>query len=448
MVWIRLAPLALLVIAGATAIPVDYRSPSIRFVAWFVDPWDFVLNVLLFVPLGLALGGRRWWVVAAASGMLSLGMEVLQLSQVGRHAGPSDIVGNVAGGLLGWACARLRTHTLRIESGAIGLNRWVFVVCAGLLSIAPILAISAPRESHDFSNWNSTYELAVSDELTRDRAWDGTLRAWAVYDRPLPRDVIRALSDRGLPEGESPVLEDVGVEAVARWENPHPDEPTGFLKLGPEMSTVVYQRLARAGTMSLLAWFRVREMALIDHERILTFSRDPYHRNFALGQIGRALSFRLRTPTTGLNGQHPHVRSGPTLAIGQEHFVAATYDGFVSRIFVDGELSGRKNLAASAAAFPALHDASLPLVLALSGGSLAGLFIVAYGGGRRSFRGLLGCAAGLVVVGAISALGGAPAWPVHPVGPLWRIAPSVVGGLVVAMSLAVGPHANEDRDES
>jgi hypothetical protein len=54
-----------------------------------------VLNILLFIPLGAALAGRRWYVVIAASGLLSLAVEVLQLAQAGRHAGPADILENV-----------------------------------------------------------------------------------------------------------------------------------------------------------------------------------------------------------------------------------------------------------------------------------------------------------------------------------------------------------------
>jgi hypothetical protein len=444
-VRIKLAPVALLLIVGATAIPVDFRSPAIQLISWSVDPRDLVLNFLLFVPLGAALAGRRWYVVIAASGLLSLAVEVLQLAQAGRHSGPSDILGNVAGGLLGSHCQRLRTGLLRIESGHLSMNRWLFFVVALVAGVAPLLAIAVPGTPHDFSNWDATYGLAISDEFTRDRSWDGTLVAWAVYDHPIQRDVILDLAGRQSPHDSESNFGQLPFDPVVSWENPDPREPSGFLEMSPETSTRVHDRLGSAGTMSLLAWFRVNDLEQADLERIVTFSRDQFHRNFTLGQDGGTVAFRLRTPSTGLNGILPDTRTSEILEPGRSYFVAATYDGSVSRIFIDGELMGRENLAASAAAFPGLHDAGLPPVLAACGGCLAGVLITFSGWTRRSVRCLLGCAGGLVVVAAVWALGATPAWPVHPVSPLWGIAPPVAGGLVVALSLAVGPPVGEAR---
>jgi hypothetical protein len=445
-VWIRLAPVALLLIVGATAIPVDFRSPAIQHISWSFNPRDFVLNILLFIPLGAALAGRRWYVVIAASVLLSLAVEVLQLAQAGRHAGPIDILGNVTGGLLGSLCHRVRTSMVRFESGFVSMNRRLFIVVALVAGGAPLLAIAVPGTPHDFSNWDSAYGLAISDEFTRDRSWDGTLMAWAVYDRPIQRDVIRDLVGLQFPHDTRSGFGQFPVDPVVYWENPDPREPSGFLEIGPETSTKVHQRLGGTGTMSLLAWFRVNDVEQAEVERIVTFSRDQFHRNFTLGQDGKAVEFRLRTPATGPNGILPVTRTTAILEAGRSYFVAATYDGFVSRVFVDGELLGRKNLAASAAAFPDLHDAALPLVLAVCGGCLAGVLIAFSSWARRSVRCILGCAGGLVVVAGVWALGATPAWPVHPVSPLWGIAPPVAGGLVAALSLVVRPLAGEDRE--
>jgi hypothetical protein len=445
-VWINLAPVALLLIVGATTIPVDFRLPATQLISWSFDARDFALNILLFIPLGAALAGRRWYVVIAASGLFSLSVEVLQLAQAGRHAGPIDILGNVVGGLLGSLCQRVRTSMVRFESGCVSMNRRLFIVVALVAAVAPLLAIAVPGTPHDFSNWDSTYELAISDEFTRDRSWGGTLMAWAVYDRPIQRDAIRDLARLQFSDETRPGFDEFPVDPVTYWENPDSRAPSGFLEMSPEASAKVHERLAGTGAMSLLAWFRVNDLEQVDVERIVTFSRDQYHRNFTLGQEGGALEFRLRTPATGLNGILPVTRTMAILEVGRSYFVAATYDGFVSRIFVDGELLGRKNLAASAAAFPDLHDTSLPLVFAGCGGCLAAVLIAFSGWTRRSVRCLLGCAGGLVVVAAVWGLGAMPAWPVHPVNPIWGIAPPLAGGLVAALSLAVGPLAGADRE--
>ncbi|MFN8574007.1 MAG: VanZ family protein [Gemmatimonadaceae bacterium] len=65
---------------------------------------DFVLNVLLFVPLGVALGlwgVRRWWLYVVPL-LLSLTIELLQWTVVpGRDAALGDVVANSVGGALG-----------------------------------------------------------------------------------------------------------------------------------------------------------------------------------------------------------------------------------------------------------------------------------------------------------------------------------------------------------
>ena len=71
----------MLLILGATVIPVDYRAPSIQPISWTVAPVDFVLNVILFLPLGAALAGRRWRVVIAVLSLLSFTIELVQLVQ-------------------------------------------------------------------------------------------------------------------------------------------------------------------------------------------------------------------------------------------------------------------------------------------------------------------------------------------------------------------------------
>jgi hypothetical protein len=320
------------------------------------------------------------------------------------------------------------------------MNRSLFLAVAFVAGLAPLLAMAVSGTPHDFSNWDSTHRLAIADEFTRDRSWRGTLEAFAIYDRHIDGGAIRELADRVFPADEGFELGQLPFEPVAYWKNLNPGKPTGFLELSLDTSTRVYESLERSGKMSLLAWLRVNDLEQIEAERIVTLSRDQYNRNFTLGQEGGVLEFRLRTPATGSNGYEPHARTAEILEPGRSYFVAATYDGFVSRIFVDGELLGRKSLAGSAARVPWLHDLNLPLVLALCGGCFAGVLVVLSRRTRSSVRFLLGCAGGLLVVAVVWMLGEeVPVWPVRPVTPLWRIVPPLVGGLVVALSLTIRP---------
>ncbi len=65
---------------------------------------DFLLNILLFVPLGLglALAGFSWRRAVLLAGLLSFGVELLQMKIiVGRDASLGDVMTNTTGGGVG-----------------------------------------------------------------------------------------------------------------------------------------------------------------------------------------------------------------------------------------------------------------------------------------------------------------------------------------------------------
>uniref|UniRef100_UPI00397E1AC9 hypothetical protein n=1 Tax=Salmonella sp. SAL4456 TaxID=3159911 RepID=UPI00397E1AC9 len=71
---------------------------------------------------------------------------------------------------------------------------------------------------------------------------------------------------------------------------------------------------------------------------IVSLSADPAHRNFALGQEGTDLHFRLTTPFTG-----PYGDRGPLPFVVSDVFntnaarkIVVTYDGLNLRAYVDG----------------------------------------------------------------------------------------------------------------
>ncbi|MGR2752792.1 VanZ family protein [Agromyces arachidis] len=125
---IRLAPVLLVLYVGlvlwATLGPVPWAGPSYQsrdgvldLGSWLdAETWamgtgtEFVLNVLMFVPLGvlLALTLRRLpvlWVTAVAVGLGVL-IELAQIPMVDRISDPRDVVANAGGALLGVLVAR------------------------------------------------------------------------------------------------------------------------------------------------------------------------------------------------------------------------------------------------------------------------------------------------------------------------------------------------------
>ena len=66
---------------------------------------DFILNLALYVPFGLALAARAWTLIGvmATAGALSLGIEAAQLLVIpGRDASLGDLLSNTAGAGIGW----------------------------------------------------------------------------------------------------------------------------------------------------------------------------------------------------------------------------------------------------------------------------------------------------------------------------------------------------------
>ncbi len=119
------APVIVAVLA-ATAIPIDIGSlANARMnVGWSLV--DAIVNVLGFIPVGCVLapsGVVRATIIAI---VMSAGSEVLQLGMVHRDPSFTDILCNVAGALIGIACA----VALRIRTVSITLGRAVAVAAA------------------------------------------------------------------------------------------------------------------------------------------------------------------------------------------------------------------------------------------------------------------------------------------------------------------------------
>jgi hypothetical protein len=124
------------------------------------------------------------------------------------------------------------------------------------------------------------------------------------------------------------------------------------------------------------------------------------------------LTFRLRTPASGLNGTDPALYTGPVLSLDRTSFVAAVYDGRISSLYVNGKLASHANLAAQRPRLPnrilPWLPGSLPIrqielcgaEIILSGLFSVGIFAVFGVPHRPLHRYLLGAAAG-TAIGAI-----------------------------------------------
>ena len=326
---LNLLPLAVATIIAATAIPAEVRAP-----VWWngdINPYDLAQNLVLYFPLGAALWRSPLWRVLVTAALLSFAIEVAQMWMINRDSSPVDVAANAAGalaGAIGWQRAGLGA-TLGSCTPSVGITSLI-----GLTVVASsiLLAWSLPVQSPAMSNWNPDYPLQLGNEATQDRPWRGVIHRLAL--RPSATTLPQEID----PDVAASAIEIAGPIVV------HGDQ--GIVT--PQAASRAFAAAAmRVSSFTLTARVTAADIVQDGPARIVSFSADPFHRNFDLGQQGRNVVFRVRTPVSGLNGENFRAETAATLRAGEETLIVASYDGAVARIHVNGRLQARQNIAAA-----------------------------------------------------------------------------------------------------
>jgi hypothetical protein len=111
---------------------------------------------------------------------------------------------------------------------------------------------------------------------------------------------------------------------------------SGMLR-SPAPPVALYDRLTAGTGLSLEMWVNSASADQDGPARIISYSLDPWHRNFTLAQEGDGLIVRLRTTRTDHNGIHPELRIPDVFRAGVTQHIVMTYDFSQQRIYVDGE---------------------------------------------------------------------------------------------------------------
>jgi hypothetical protein len=394
---LSLTPLAVAVIIFTTAVPVEIRGEA----GWSLQfgITDMVQNLLLYVPLGVALWRRPLWQVGAMAGMLSLGIEATQLWSVGRFASPFDVLNNTLGALVAASLMRLGGRPAGAEPATVRLSRGVTILAACVFGFI-IYSWTRPAEQTDLSNWDTSYPLLLGNERTENRPWRGTISRVALFDSTLTSEQVAAAGSGFLPGGPLPEFE--SSDTVVSRGGPARQLPA---KLAERFAHVAMA----ANQFSVLLTLKTDDEGQEGPARILSFSADTFNRNFDLGQQGRRVIFRVRTPVTGLNGGTLRASTRPILRAGREVELAATYDGAVARIYVDGALDLRRDFAMPrGCSGGALCSRAASLNWALAGSLLALVLLAWLPVGSRGAIWTLALAAGLATAAAGAMLPVAP----------------------------------------
>ena len=226
-----LAPLIVLVL-GATAIPVELRRFDFESLSWGCDRMDLVANVLLLLPVGMALAGLGFWRAVMIAASISLFAETCQFFSVHRYPSPVDLALNVAGATTGLLIGR----RWRIRTPAIRVN--VQTAWLSLLVAVPVLAALMIRGLGAPPDWKL---LLVN---CRGATMSGSLEAYWTFDEVVG-GVFRDSCGNGLngtPIGGAAPAEGVHGKAVRL------DGEDDYVDLGHPVE------LRLMGSMTLSAW--------------------------------------------------------------------------------------------------------------------------------------------------------------------------------------------------
>jgi hypothetical protein len=318
---------------------------------------DFVLNMLLYAPLGAVLW-RHWQhyltrpitaetVAGVAGAVISATLEYLQAFLPTRDSSLIDVVANTAGALVGALAYRRWRATIW---AAIARWRGSPVLMARLLIgfTLTALALSGTLQTRtSLGNWSPEYPLLVGNERTGDRPWRGRVFSLELTDAATTPALARRFSEEGwwpgsgtplaafVFSGSPPYRDATGNVTSLDWSAPlHGSSHQAGVDLPgrPWLQTAgPAVHLARRFRETDAFTLRVRCATADVHQqgpaRIMSNSWDPGLRNLTLGQQNRDLVLRLRTPATGPNGANPELVVPDVFVDEQPRDILVSYDG-------------------------------------------------------------------------------------------------------------------------
>ena len=344
--------------------------------------WDLVSNFLLFLPFGFllaALPTLSCWkpshkviLSATCACALSLAIELCQLF-LPRAPSAVDVLMNTAGGMIGAIISvHYYTPLARFTQRCWWdghRNRFLQVIVS-VYVMGLLLAYSLPLPLRpDFGNWDLDFPFQLGNEAGLDRPWLGKMYLVAMYDRALSSEGVLSNFSAGpfhnaaenrvhdglvalysFTEGSGDIVHDrssfgspldlqIGEPGHIRWLAPNGIEfllSTSIFHPRPSKKFSTSSMYLR-NQLTLETWIATAHVEQSGPARIISYSPSANRRNFTLGQEGRNIVFRLRTPVSGLNGTQPQlVTKDFPVTKGLQHLVI-TYRNGVETLYVNAK---------------------------------------------------------------------------------------------------------------
>jgi glycopeptide antibiotics resistance protein len=337
----------------ATIFPFDFQIPvefseQFKFASSVKDYWQ---NILLFMPLGISLAmmfapkqlgiPAILIVVCLVSSLISSAVEITQFSLPSRVSNVTDIICNSLGGTLGAILYFWRSQIIQLLMGIVGRDFERLSLKSLLKAIAcycflVIVSIWVLAVNVNLSTWDENFYLTIGNEVTGDRPWNGQISELHISDRGFnPSEVQQVFKEANtfLAQHSNlvtsikfadrknyyqdlshhlPPLVWQDLSASSQIEPIYQSvENTKILVNSKqwlqtkEPAVALNQKLKNTGEFSLYLAISSNSHQQFGPARIMTLSEGVNSQNLVIGQKGKDLKFRLRTPITGRNATQP-----------------------------------------------------------------------------------------------------------------------------------------------
>ncbi len=356
---------------------------------------DVLRNFLLFYPFGFSLGNLlrnkkyRFFnyffdelklnrfqssiiCVFAISFLVSSSIEFAQLFLPERSTNIIDIISNSVGAIFGFITYKKIGQNFTEKFLQIVQRKAIALInkkirCFFLIYIFLIITSSTQLQTQTrLSNWSNSHYLSFGNEVTGDRPWVGCIENALVSSSVYSSDNIQKYlsgnstgieqnKNNGLIEaiyqfsddtehktysgasyGEIPPLVYKGdnISNAIKCEKGIFLSQSGWLQTSQPVDSIA-RNVQRTSKFTLLANVSSADLDQRGPARIVSYSANSSERNFTLGQSGKDLVFRMRTPISGVNGGKPSFRIPEVFKDKHFHKIAIIYNGDELNVFID-----------------------------------------------------------------------------------------------------------------
>src|SRR5258708_22233451 len=145
-------------------VPTGLRHPSLAYMDNTFTADDFVSNLVLYTPLGIALSGSSLIRAFLVDLFLSTSAEVLQFGYVNRTPSLFDIASNTCGAVVGYLAAMFWRRATGYNTVSLRVSRPLARAAIPVPIFGTMMLLLHPPRSA-FSNWSSPFPLAVGKQL-------------------------------------------------------------------------------------------------------------------------------------------------------------------------------------------------------------------------------------------------------------------------------------------